>query len=63
MENGLISRLLFSELCKIMVNKVTFVGFRGDDPNRRPWIRPSSVQQSFNARYELKISCIAYAVV
>jgi len=28
-ENGLISRMPFSELYKIMVNKVTFVGFRG----------------------------------
>ena len=28
-QNGLISRMLFSELCKIMVNKVTFVGFKG----------------------------------
>jgi len=28
-QNDLISRMLFSELYKIMVNKVTFVGFRG----------------------------------
>ena len=28
-KNGLISRILFSEMYKIMVNKVTFVGFRG----------------------------------
>ena len=27
--NGLISRMLFSELYKIMVNKIIFVGFRG----------------------------------
>jgi len=35
-ENGLISRMLFSELYKIMVNKVTFVGFSGggNRPNR-----------------------------
>jgi len=34
-QNGLISRMLFSELFKIMVKKVTFVGFRGGDrPNR-----------------------------
>jgi len=26
---GLISRMLFSELYEIMVNKVTFVGYRG----------------------------------
>jgi len=33
--------MLFSELYKIIVNKVTFVGFRGesDRPNT-PWIRP-----------------------
>ena len=28
-QNGLILQMLFSELYKIMVNKVTFVGFRG----------------------------------
>jgi len=39
-KNGLIYRMLFSELYKIMVKKVTFAGFReGDRPNR-PWIRP-----------------------
>jgi len=33
-KNGLISRMLFYELYKIMVNEVTFVGFRGIDcPN------------------------------
>jgi len=37
---GLISRMIFSELCKIMVKKVTFVGFRGGATNRPPWIRP-----------------------
>jgi len=40
-QNGLISRMLFSELYKIMVKKVAFVGFRGGDrPNRPPWIHP-----------------------
>jgi len=34
--NGLISRMLFSELHKIMVNKVTFISFRGDDRRNRP---------------------------
>jgi len=29
-QNGLISRMLFSELFKLMVNKVTFIGFRGE---------------------------------
>jgi len=34
--------MLFSELCKIMVNKVTFLDFRvGDLPP--PWIRSSLV--------------------
>jgi len=35
--------MLFSELYKIMVNKATFVGFRGRSP---PWIHPVEVQQS-----------------
>jgi len=40
-QNGFISRMLFSELYKNMVNKITFVGFReGDRPNRPPWICP-----------------------
>jgi len=30
LQNGLISRMLFSQMCKIMANKVTFVGFRGE---------------------------------
>jgi len=30
------SPMLFSELCKIMVEKVTFIGFWGD----YPWICP-----------------------
>ena len=30
--------MLFSELYEVMVDKVTFVGFRGGD--RAPWIRP-----------------------
>jgi len=35
-QNGLISRMHFFELCEIMVDKVTFVGFRGgsDHPKR-----------------------------
>jgi len=28
---GLMSLMLYSELCKIMVNKVTFVSFRGSN--------------------------------
>jgi len=33
--------MLFSELYKIMVNKVTLVDFRGDNrPNSSPWIHP-----------------------
>ena len=41
-DNCIISRMLFSELCKIMVNKITFVDFRGDD--RPPWIHPCFVR-------------------
>jgi len=37
------SRMLFSELYKIMVKKVTFVGFRGEIALiAPPWIRPCS---------------------
>jgi len=40
--------MLLSELYKIMVNKVTFVGLRGvDSSNRLPWIRPCFMQASF----------------
>ena len=39
-QNGFISRMLFSKLYNIMVNKVTFVGFRGDRPNRPLCIHP-----------------------
>jgi len=36
--NGVASRMLFSELYKIMVNKyiVTYVGFKGSDRRNRP---------------------------
>jgi len=37
---GFISRMLFSELYKIMVKQVTFVGFRGTIVPIAPWIRP-----------------------
>jgi len=41
MTNGLVSQMLFSELYKIMVNKVTFVRFKGGDcPNGFPQIQP-----------------------
>jgi len=39
-QNGLILRMLFSELYKIMVNKITFAGFMGGD--RPLWIPPVS---------------------
>jgi len=40
-QNGLISRMPFSESYKLMVNKDAFVGFRGiDRPNRPPLDRP-----------------------
>jgi len=40
--------MLFSELCKIMMKKVTFVGFRGNDrPNRSfPLDPPLVVEES-----------------
>ena len=42
-QNDLISRMPFSELYKIMVNKVTSVGFRAAiAPVALPWIRPDS---------------------
>jgi len=34
--SSLTSRMLFSELYKIMVNKVTFLGFRGGYRRNRP---------------------------
>jgi len=40
-KNGLISRILFSELCKIMVNEGIFVGFWGQWSDSLPWIRPT----------------------
>jgi len=36
---------MFSELYKIMVNKVTFVGFRGDDGDRLPGSVPEPDDQ------------------
>jgi len=46
--------MLFFELYKIMVNKVTFVGFRGAFPPP-PWIRPwSDVYTSVNYTELLK---------
>ena len=38
--NGLISRMLFSELYKNHVNEATFVGFRGQSA---PWIDPCEI--------------------
>ena len=38
-----LSRMLLFELCKIMVKKVTFVGFtEGDRPNSPPGSAPDS---------------------
>jgi len=37
-QNGPRSRMLFSELYNIIVNKATFVGFWGDD--HPPWVWP-----------------------
>jgi len=39
-QNGLKSRMLFSELYKIMVKEVAFVGFSGDDRPNRPTLDP-----------------------
>ena len=39
-QNGLISRMLFSELFKIMVKKAIFAGFRGRSPQSPPCTRP-----------------------
>jgi len=40
-KNGLYSQILFCELYNIIVNKVTFAGFRGENrSNRSPWICP-----------------------
>jgi len=48
-QNGLISRMLFSKLYKIMVTTVSFVGFRGGDrPNRPHWIRPCAKLTNYN---------------
>jgi len=43
-QNGFMSWMLFSESHKIMMNKITFVGFRGGDRLNcpPPWIRPCS---------------------
>ena len=51
-QNGLIWRMLFSELYKIVVKKVTFVGFKEDRPNRPHWIRtPTSTMPSKGYSY------------
>ena len=39
-QNGLISRMLFSKLFKIMVKKVTFIGFRGERSPQSPTLDP-----------------------
>ena len=48
-QNGLISQMLFSEFCKIMVNKVIFVGFIGTIAPIDPlsWIRTCFTEQGF----------------
>jgi len=53
-QNGFISRKLFSELYKIMVNKVTFAGFRGGD---RPPLDPSLPQPQASYWYRFVINC------
>jgi len=38
------SRMLFSELCKFMVNKITFAGCRGGDCPQSPTLDPPLLQ-------------------
>jgi len=46
------SRMLLSELYEIMVNKVTFVGFKGGDrPNHPHWIRPWTAENGQPAQW------------
>ena len=50
--NGLIPRMLLSELQNIMVNKVTFVGFRVVyRPNRPPPVVPGSAPTGKSISY------------
>ena len=51
-ENGLISRMLFSELYKIMVKKVTFVGFRGAIAPIAPLDPPLFVQYCLKSNHK-----------
>ena len=46
-QNGVISRMLFSDLYKIMVNEVTFVGFRGVSD------RPLASATAYNNAYRM----------
>jgi len=47
--------MLFSELYKITVNEVTFVGFRGGDrPNRPPGSAPVTT------RHEIRFPCDSF---
>ena len=58
-QNGPISQMLFSELCKILVNKVTFVGFRGTiAPIAPPPLDPPLPQKHLcSVLYWVKILC------
>jgi len=53
-QNGLISRILFSELYKIMVNKITFAAFRG---GRSPPLDLPLPQQQASYWYRFVINC------
>jgi len=43
--------MLFSELYKIVANKVTFAGFMSDHPNRPPPPDPPLLSQAFSLEY------------
>jgi len=58
-KNGLLWRLLFSELHIIMVNEVTFEGYRGPiTPTAPPWIRPWQRGIAVNNKATGKKQCI-----
>ena len=61
-QNGLISRMLFSELYKIILKKVTFVGFMGcDRPNTPPPLGSASEsRQIFDCRALPEIKLVPY---
>jgi len=54
--------MLFSELYKIIVNKITFVSFRGATaPIAPPWIRPDSSTSTRSYNSPVQIDCMNIA--